>query len=70
MKKTLLACFFLIFIYTNCFAQTDVDYTNQFFVAKTARGRCYVFIYNDNFTFVNVIGNRPERVKYFLTWKE
>jgi hypothetical protein len=66
MKRILF--FILCFIISNvffAFAQTQAAYTNQFFVVKTGTGqdKCFVFIYEDNFTFINFSGAKVDTVK-------
>ena len=67
MKNRLFIFFSLfIIIYTYTFSQsteTEVKYTNQFFAAKTSSGYVYVFIYPDNFTFINVSGSDIQKIE-------
>jgi hypothetical protein len=63
MKKIGFYFSFLFIFTTIVVSQTQVEWTNQLFAAKTETGKCFVFIYSDNFTFVNITSTKTNAVK-------
>jgi hypothetical protein len=63
LQKYIFLIILITILAAPAFTDVQVDYTNQFFVSETDAGQCYVFIYEDNFTFVSKNGRELTKIK-------